>query len=97
MSQQKKTLASEEITSEPLGRRSALGRIGVFGVGAVAAVGVAFGPASASAQVTDTDPGDPACHGRGPAGGVTDTDPTDPAGRGASTIRKTRSSARGLR
>ena len=82
MDKQKKTLHPDEIVSEPIGRRSALGRIGV-GVGSVlAAVGVAAHAGSASAQVTDSDPSDPACHGRGPSGGVTDSDPSDPAGQG---------------
>jgi hypothetical protein len=77
------TLEASDIVSEPrtVGRRSALALIGA-GSGALAALGVIGVTARAEAQVTDSDPSDPACRGRGPGGGVTDTDPSDPAGRG---------------
>lgn len=79
----KHTLEASDIVSEPrtVGRRSALALIGA-GSGALAALGVIGVTARAEAQVTDSDPSDPVCQGRGPGGGVTDTDPSDPAGHG---------------
>ena len=85
----KHTLEASEIVSEPriVGRRSALALIGA-GSGALAALGVIGVSARAEAQVTDSDPSDPAGHGRGREGGaagVTDCDPGDPAGGGRGT------------
>ena len=58
-----------------LSRRSFLGRVvggAVVGGGAIVAL-----TSSAKAQVTDSDPGDPANRT-----GLTDQDPSDPAGNG---------------
>lgn len=79
----KLTLEASDIVTEakPLGRRSALALLGATG-GALAALGVTGVATRAAAQVTDQDPSDPACQGRGPGGGYTDTDPSDPAGAG---------------
>ncbi|MBX7191189.1 MAG: hypothetical protein K1X94_03975 [Sandaracinaceae bacterium] len=79
-----KSLEPSEIVTEPkrVGRRFALSMLGVAGGTALAALGVVGAASRAEAQVTDSDPTDPVCHGRGTGGGVTDSDPSDPAGRG---------------
>ncbi len=79
----KLTLEASDIVTqnETMTRRSAITLLGATG-GALAALGIAGVAARAEAQVTDQDPSDPACHGRGPGGGFTDTDPSDPAGAG---------------
>jgi hypothetical protein len=78
-----RTLSATDIVTESktVGRRSALGMLGATG-GALAALGIVGTSARAEAQVTDRDPSDPACQGRGAGGGFTDTDPSDPAGAG---------------
>lgn len=67
-SKKKATLVEDEIQTErPVGRRSALGILGVGVVGAVAATGLLAGAQRAEAQVTDSDTGgnaDSAGHGR---------------------------------
>lgn len=85
----RKTLTDDEITTAPMGRRSALGVLGrgVLGGGVLAAsvtaVGIAgtTGTAHAIAGCTDRDPSDPAGNGRGR--GISDSDPRDPAGCGS--------------
>ena len=84
MTDKKKTLTNDDITTTPVGRRSALGILGAGVVAAsVTAVGIAgtAGTAHAIPNCTDRDPQDPGGNGRGR--GISDSDPRDPAGCGS--------------
>ncbi len=80
MSEKKKTLGSEDIvTDRKLGRRAAVGLVGVT----LGAVGLTLGTTQTAHAIpgcTDSDPGDPAGNGRGR--GISDSDPSDPGGCG---------------
>lgn len=84
MSDKKKSLSNEEIVTQPVSRRGAMGIMSAGVLAAsVAVVGVASAPSSAKAIAgcTDRDPNDPAGNGRGR--GISDSDPRDPAGCGS--------------
>lgn len=76
---EKKTLGVNDITTQPVSRRAAIGLIGGAALGA-ATLGVA-GRAHAIPGCTDRDPSDPAGNGRGR--GISDSDPSDPVGCGS--------------
>ncbi len=81
MSEKKKSLSNEEITTANVSRRSTFGILGAGVIAAsVATVGVAS-TAQAIPNCTDRDPQDPGGNGRGR--GISDSDPNDPVGCGS--------------
>lgn len=80
--------AGDIVTARTLGRRSALALLGTGAIGsAVAAAAVVGSPTRAEAKASDSDPNDPAGHGRT---GFTDRDSgasADGAGRGVCAER----------
>ena len=77
----KKTLNPEQIQTESMTRRTAVGMVGGMALGAaVLTLGVTQ-EAPAIPGCTDRDPSDPAGNGRGR--GISDSDPRDPVGCGS--------------
>jgi len=84
MSDKKKSLSNDEITTASVSRRGAFGILGAGVLAAsVTAVGIASTASTAQAipNCTDRDPQDPAGNGRGR--GISDSDPRDPGGCGS--------------
>lgn len=81
MTQNKKTLSAEEIVTQPVNRRAAIGLIGGAALGAAGLTLGVTTQAHAIPGCTDRDPSDPAGNGRGR--GISDSDPRDPVGCGS--------------